>query len=105
VDQILISAAVSIEQSLPDAFQVQVIAHELGHSLGIEGHSTVQSDLMYANAHLPAVITTRDQNTVLQAYYVGAGRSTQPGVAEAGTSTAASAAQYNCVSHSAHSHN
>jgi hypothetical protein len=104
-DQILISAAVSIEQSLPDAFQVQVIAHELGHSLGIEGHSTLQSDLMYANAHLPAVITARDQNTVLQAYDAGASRSAQPGVSEAETSTAASAAQYNCAGNTTHSHN
>jgi hypothetical protein len=104
IDQILISAAVSIEQSLPDAFQVQVLAHELGHSMGIEGHSRVQSDVMYANAHLPAEITTRDQNTILDMYYSEGARSVQSGVSDGTTSIAASAAQYSCGSHSTHSH-
>jgi hypothetical protein len=97
-DQVLISASVAIEQSLPDNFQVQVIAHELGHALGIEGHSTLQSDLMYANAHLPAEITNRDQNTILQAYSSAASRAIQPKVSDGSVSTAASAVQYLCGS-------
>jgi hypothetical protein len=68
-DEILSSASVRIQESLPDSFQVQVLAHELGHSLGIDGHSGNGSDLMYPNAHLPAAITTRDQNTVLLSYH------------------------------------
>ncbi len=108
-DQVLISALVSVEQSLPDSFQVQVLGHELGHSLGIEGHSTVSSDLMFANAHLPAQITTRDQNTVLQAYTTEANRSVQPAGSDAGISAATSAVQYVCgpdesPEHTAHSH-
>jgi hypothetical protein len=111
-DQVLISASVSVEQSLPDSFQVQVISHELGHSLGIEGHSTVQSDLMFTNAHLPVQITTRDQNTVLQAYATAANRSVQPAASDAGISAATSAVQYVCgpdespehTEHTAHSH-
>jgi hypothetical protein len=106
-DQVLISANVSVEQSLPDSFQVQVICHELGHSLGIEGHSTLSTDLMYANAHLPAQITTRDQNTILKAY--SSSRSAQPGVSNDSVSTATSAVQYVCGSneltnHATHSH-
>jgi predicted Zn-dependent protease len=67
-DQILSSAEIQIQESLPENFQVQVIAHELGHSLGVDGHSTSESDLMYPNAHLPAAVTTRDRNTVLLSY-------------------------------------
>ncbi|MES2463316.1 MAG: matrixin family metalloprotease [Armatimonadota bacterium] len=108
-DQVLVSAAVAIEQSLPDNFQVQVIAHELGHSLGIEGHSANNSDVMFTNAHLPVEITTRDQNTILQAYYSDASRAVQPGLVTGDTSTASSAAQYLCggdelSGHSAHAH-
>ena len=97
-DQVLFAANVSVDQTLPDSYQVQVITHELGHALGIEGHSTLQSDLMYANAHLPAAITTRDQNTVLQAYQ--GSRALHP-VVNGGTNTSAtsSTVQYVCGSH------
>ncbi len=108
-DQVLISASVAVEQSMPDSFQVQVISHELGHALGIEGHSTVQSDLMFTNAHLPAQITTRDQNTVLQAYATDVSRSVKPASAVSGVSAAISAVHYVCGpdesgKHAAHSH-
>ncbi len=69
-DNTVISAKVMIDQTLPNDFQVQVIAHELRHALGIDGHSTDSADLMYAVAHLPATVTLRDQNTILGAYAV-----------------------------------
>jgi hypothetical protein len=77
-DEILSTAKVQIEASLPDTYQVQVIAHELGHSLGIDGHSTNAADLMYGNAHLPATVTTRDQNTILWTYQEGRSVSRSP---------------------------
>jgi predicted Zn-dependent protease len=73
-DQILSMAKVQVQESLPEDFQVQVIAHELGHALGVDGHSRSESDLMYANAHLPAAVTTRDRNTVLLSYLDGRSR-------------------------------
>ncbi|MES2463406.1 MAG: matrixin family metalloprotease [Armatimonadota bacterium] len=72
-DNILSSARVRIQESLPESYQVQVIAHELGHCLGIDGHSQDHDDLMYPSAHLPAAVTVRDQNTVLNAYETGRG--------------------------------
>jgi predicted Zn-dependent protease len=80
-DNTLETAKVRIEASLPEDFQVQVIAHELGHALGIDGHSPNPTDLMFASAHLPAAVTTRDQNTILASYQDGravSGRTPSP---------------------------
>ena len=61
-----------------------MIAHELGHAMGIDGHSADPSDLMYANSHLPAIVTPSDQNTVLWSYEVGPSRSVTPRSSGAG---------------------
>lgn len=67
-DQVLINATVRADYSLSDDLEAQVLTHEMGHALGIEGHSQDSTDLMFARAHLPADITVRDQNTIDLAY-------------------------------------
>jgi hypothetical protein len=69
-DQVLTHALVRINERLPQAEMVQVTAHELGHALGIQGHSPDKHDLMYPYAHLPAEITDRDFNTMAVSYNV-----------------------------------
>lgn len=67
-DQVLVSAKVSINENLSEEQLVQVTAHEMGHALGVQGHSPSRADLMYPYAHLPARITVRDQNTMNLSY-------------------------------------
>ncbi len=67
-DQTLLDAAVEIDDSLSDELSAQVIAHELGHALGIEGHSDEDGDLMFERAHLPLAITDRDAATIRRDY-------------------------------------
>jgi hypothetical protein len=67
-DQVLVHANVSINENLATEQLVQVAAHEMGHALGIQGHSPSRADLMYPYAHLPARITLRDQNTMNVSY-------------------------------------
>lgn len=43
-------------------------SHEMGHALGIDGHSPERSDLMYAYANASGIPTARDLNTVRAAY-------------------------------------
>lgn len=69
-DQVLTRAVVRINQRLPNGEVTQVAAHEIGHALGIQGHSPDKHDLMYAYAHLPATITDRDVNTMDVGYNV-----------------------------------
>jgi len=71
-EQILMGATVRVDRNLSDDMETQVIAHELGHALGIDGHSADPKDLMFPIAHLPAAITARDTNTVQQAYGITA---------------------------------
>jgi hypothetical protein len=61
-------AEIQINEGLSDDQLTQVVAHEAGHALGIQGHSDDKRDLMYAYAHVPAVISDRDANTMTAAY-------------------------------------
>lgn len=64
----IISATIHLDASLSGESVKQVLAHELGHALGVDGHSADPSDLMYPRSHLPFRITPRDRNTLLSIY-------------------------------------
>lgn len=66
--QVLVSATIAIDQSLDAETMTEVAAHELGHALGLEGHSSYPEDILYAHVHLPAQVTRRDANTLLANY-------------------------------------
>lgn len=42
--------------------------HEVGHSLGWFGHSTLSSDIMYSYSTENITLTTRDKNHLVQVY-------------------------------------
>ena len=70
-DQVLTHANIRLTGGLSDDELVQVVAHETGHALGIQGHSNDKHDLMYPYAHLPAEVTDRDFNTIALSYHDG----------------------------------
>ncbi|MBC8137619.1 MAG: matrixin family metalloprotease [Fibrella sp.] len=75
----LITAEVKYAVTGMNADQTRVVVHELGHVLGIHGHSDSEPDVMYPTLTLRNVITQRDLNTLFWLY-----RDTNPGVVSAG---------------------
>lgn len=55
----------------PDFVMKSVCLHEVGHALGLAGHSPYTSDVMYPSLHLEGVITSlslQDKNTIKRLY-------------------------------------
>lgn len=68
-DKELISAEIFIETGVPDHTLRSVIAHEIGHAMGVNGHSPDTNDLMYPIAYGPADVTLSDANAVAKIYH------------------------------------
>ena len=79
----IVKAKILVDGGLSDELLSQVLAHELGHAFGLDGHSPEVSDVMFARAHLPLAITERDRNTLFAVY---ADKLTASGRAEPQTS-------------------
>lgn len=63
------NAVVQIRATQPAENMTDTIAHEIGHALGIEVHSTDPADLLFEKSLPPSHITQRDQNTLYFLYY------------------------------------
>lgn len=60
---------VRIQPNQPDLSLLAAARHELGHALGIWGHSTEQTDVMYfSQVRTPPPISSRDVNTLKRIY-------------------------------------
>jgi predicted Zn-dependent protease len=62
------SAAVKIRAELPDGQFVPLVAHEIGHALGISGHSNQSGDTMFPSVSSSVFVTARDANTLARLY-------------------------------------
>lgn len=60
---------IRIQPNRPDLSMLAAARHELGHALGIWGHSSQESDVMYfSQVRTPPVISARDVNTLKRVY-------------------------------------
>ncbi len=64
----LTSAQVWIADTGVETDMARVAVHELGHALGIHGHSDAEPDVMYPTLTTLNVITGRDLNTLFFLY-------------------------------------
>lgn len=67
-DAKIVRAVILVDAGLGNDLMPQVLTHELGHALGLDGHSPELADVMYARAHLPLLVTERDRNTFSAVY-------------------------------------
>ncbi len=64
----MVDASVKIKAGLSDGKRQAVITHELGHALGLGGHSPDEHDVMYPAPQPPGSLTDPDTNTVKTVY-------------------------------------
>ena len=65
----MVSALVQVSNDLtPDSVSLATCSHELGHALGIGGHSPNDADLMYYAENGTSNTTARDLNTLRTVY-------------------------------------
>lgn len=74
----LTSAEVKYAEVGIHADQTRVVVHEIGHALGVHGHSDTDPDVMYPTLTLRNVITQRDLNTMFLLYSESAAGGTEP---------------------------
>lgn len=82
-------ASIQIKTGLTDAVVLKDLTHELGHAMGIEGHSDQSTDVMFAFAEPPTNITLRDLNTLGFLYATTWRGQSVPGDVHYGTATIA----------------
>lgn len=68
--QILTSAQMTVYtwDSLPESDYAPTGCHEMGHALGIGGHSPNSQDMMYYTGNTSGILTTPDLNTLRTCY-------------------------------------
>lgn len=60
---------IRVQPDRPDLSMLAAARHELGHALGIWGHSSLESDVMYfSQVRTPPAISARDVNTLKRVY-------------------------------------
>ncbi|MGC4044690.1 MAG: M57 family metalloprotease [Armatimonas sp.] len=64
----MLGATVKIKAGLNEDKRQAVITHELGHALGLGGHSSDERDVMYAAPEPPGLLTDSDRNTIKTVY-------------------------------------
>lgn len=64
----LISSEVRYARVGTEADQVRIVVHEIGHAVGIHGHSDTNPDMMCPTVTPQTVITERDLNTLFWLY-------------------------------------
>ncbi|MBE9010868.1 matrixin family metalloprotease [Pseudanabaenaceae cyanobacterium LEGE 13415] len=60
---------IRIQPNRPELSMLAAARHELGHALGIWGHSPLETDVMYfSQVRIPPTISARDVNTLKRVY-------------------------------------